>query len=187
MDTSEKYYVPTIRLGEFAFKTGIFAYQRPWIEDDCFLQAKLVIVRACVDAIPRNRNRVFLAKRKVESGTARENPNWWYIGGGMIVGDDTILGALQRVLQRELRLDSLSADKLTFLCHFNLQWPSSQDLSLLYLLELSDDEAEGIMHTLDTKVEYERGHWFTYNEVINQPEIFHPALVQVCEILSSQH
>ena len=172
MDTSNKYWLPVSRLGSHAFKTGTFTYRRPWVPDECFLQAKLVIVRACVDAIPRNKGRVFLAKRRAGTGSARENPDWWYIGGGMIVGDASIFEALVRVMKRELGISHLTAEQFTFLCHFNLQWPSSQDLSLLHILELSDEDAERIVHTLDTTMEYEEGRWFTYEEIISQPERF---------------
>lgn len=176
------YWQPVIRLGTYAYKTGTQVHKRgKEVSNECWAEVRLAIVRACVDAVPRNRGRVFLGKRRALPG--KEQPDWWYIGGGMEVGDDTTEAALLRIMQRELGLSHLNSSQFTYLCNFLLQWPKSVDLSLLHVLELSDEEAAQILVTIDTKEEYIVGRWFTLEEVISHPQTFHPVLVQVCEIL----
>ncbi|MEM1427654.1 MAG: NUDIX hydrolase, partial [Cyanobacteria bacterium P01_H01_bin.130] len=145
-------------------------------------QALDALVIACVDVVLIWGDRILLGERRQPP-----RPGWWVIGGRMIHGESPI-EAVQRKLREEAGLGNVAGDRLSFIGVFSTRFsqrgqpPTNHGLhsiNLTYRLELTDEEAEGII--LD-KREYGRSQWWNRDEIadcLNRDTVMDQALRQI--------
>ena len=166
----------------FHFSEGDRPFSPPFLSDETYGQALDALVIACVDVVLVWGDRVLLGERH-----QLPRPGWWVIGGRMIHGESPI-AAVQRKLKEDAGLGDIAGDRLYFVGVFSTRFsqrgqpPADHGLhsiNLTYRLELTDEEAEGII--LDER-EYGRSHWWNKNEiadVLNRDIVMDQALQQI--------
>ena len=166
----------------FHFSEGDRPFSPPFLSDETYGQALDALVIACVDVVLVWGDRILLGERRHPP-----RPGWWVIGGRMTHGESPI-EAVQRKLKEEAGLRYIAVDRLEFVGVFSTRFaqrgqpPTDHGLhsiNLTYRLELTDDEAEGII--LDER-EYGRSQWWNRNEiadVLNRAIVMDQALQQI--------
>ncbi len=171
------YWYPVEEHEPRQYLTGETHTKGGFVDDEIYASALDHLVLACVDAVVLFEGRVLIGKRVVEP-----QPDWWIIGGRMRKGD-LYQEAAVRNMKRELQVE-FAPDRFNFLNAYNLLWdkraqePTTHGchmLSITMYLQLTEEEHQQIR----LNEEYGAHRWVEPNELISDPEKYHPCLVQM--------
>jgi ADP-ribose pyrophosphatase YjhB (NUDIX family) len=154
--------------------------QRPgtFLPDSTYAAALDALVICCADAAILYQGLWLIAKRVWEP-----LPDWWVIGGRMRKGE-LIEQAVRRNLRRELRLDIPEDRLLNIIGYYSQIWDTraqepttngSHVFSITTAVHLTDEEKARIQ----LNEEYADSQWVDPVHVIENPDRFHPCLVQI--------
>lgn len=152
-------------------KLGVF------LPNEVYSQALDSVVTVCVDAIPTWQRKMLISKRRDEP-----HPDWW-INGGRMYKAELYQETAIRNMSRELGLD-LEPDRFISLGYYSVVWDTRaqepqengcHQLSVTMVLVLRPGEVDRIK----LNEEYVDSRWVEPNEIINNPDDYHPALVQM--------
>lgn len=108
------------------------------------------LVVACVDTVVTHKGKVLLVKRDQEPAK-----NAWWIFGGRVIKGESLQGAAQRGIHRELNVRIHDEERFTEIGVFNLLWPTRREplstngchhILIAHHLELTDGERAKISH-----------------------------------------
>lgn len=160
--------------GCYHFVTGNFKLHATWMSDEECGMVRDNAVRGSVDCIVVNNGKILLGKR-----THEPHPDWWIIGGKIIPGESP-KKAMGRKLNEELGLEKIKPSRFRLFGIGSFAWSrraeppqenGCHDLSVIMILEISDEEAEKI----EPKDEYEKVDWFNPKFVAKSQD-FHSAV-----------
>ena len=172
------YWQPVKEYPNFQYITGTRQKPGTFMSDSTYSEALDALVVCCADAAVLYQGLWLIAKRVWEP-----QPDWWVIGGRMRKAE-RIEQALRRNLRRELHLD-IPEDRLrSIIGYYNLIWDTRAQepttngchvFSITTAVQLTDEEKAHIQ----LNEEYGDSQWVDPLYVIEDPNQFHPCLVQV--------
>ena len=172
------YRQPVKEYPNFQYITGTRQKPGTFMSDSTYSEALDALVVCCADAAVLYQGLWLIAKRVWEPQS-----DWWVIGGRMRKAE-RIEQALRRNLRRELHLD-IPEDRLrSIIGYYNLIWDTRAQepttngchvFSITTAVQLTDEEKAHIQ----LNEEYGDSQWVDPLYVIEDPNQFHPCLVQV--------
>jgi colanic acid biosynthesis protein WcaH len=95
-----------------------------WIEEPLYSKIKKLIPLPCIDLVVIHKGKVLVMKRSNSPGEGL-----WFTPGGRIMRGETLLGAAERILDKETGLEASSFEQIGAMIH---NWNDSQAVTIFY-------------------------------------------------------